>query len=313
MKNFLYTAALVIMLTSIYSCNNSSRKDHPDTKAKETDFAKLVTEWNDAHNSKNIEVFKKLYADDVVFYQTDLNKNKCVEKKSMLLKKYSDFRQTIEGKIKIEYISDTEVKCSFVKKSKWNGETKEYPSYLIFIKVGKDWKIGTEGDSVTDENLKSTNSSTSEKVNIVFGKEKETMWLKYPKFHKNQTEDSFGECDGPCDCYIQFSDPAIPAIKLENCIGGTPVNEGDLNNDGFDEIGILPSWWTSCWHEYKVYTYKNGQWQYLVDPITTHCDQWEEGVDAISKDKSKPGYVTIRYSEFTDEGIEIKTKSVKLK
>ncbi len=314
MRN-LRTLLFVSFVTfAFYSCNNNPKPKHPEPKPEETDFSELVNEWNSAHNSKDVEVFENLYASNVVFYQTDINKNKCIEKKSSLLKKYSDFRQTIDGEITIEHISDTEVKCSFTKKASWDGNTEQYPSYLIFTKIGKEWKITTEGDLVTDSNLESMKNATSEKVNIFLGEEKTNMWLKYPAFPKDQSEESFSECEGPCNCYIQFSDQSVPVIKLENCIGGTPVNEGDLNGDGFDEIGILPSWWTSCWHEYKVYTLKNNKWEYLVDPFTTHCNQWDEGVDAISKDKSKAGYVTIRYSEFTDEGsIEIKSKSVKLK
>jgi len=37
---------------------------------------------------------------------------------------------------------------------------------------------------------------------------------------------------------LKFSNNDIPSIKIENCIGEKPVNEGDLNNDGKDEIEI---------------------------------------------------------------------------
>ena len=107
-----------------------------------------------------------------------------------------------------------------------------------------------------------------------------------------------------------FSNDKIPPIKLENCIGGTPVNEGDLNNDGADEIGILPEWWTSCWRDYHVYTFRNNEWKYVVAPFATHCNQWEEGVDAIKKDDSKQGYVIINYSYFTGEETVTLSKSV---
>ena len=126
-----------------------------------------------------------------------------------------------------------------------------------------------------------------------------------PKFPKEQNEDNFGDCDGLCECYLMFSNDKIPPIKLENCIGGTPVNEGDLNNDGADEIGILPEWWTSCWRDYHVYTFRNNEWKYVVAPFATHCNQWEEGVDAIKKDDSKQGYVIINYSYFTGEEIRL--------
>ena len=138
----------------------------------------------------------------------------------------------------------------------------------------------------------------------------EYVWLVPPKFPKEQNEDNSGECDGLCECYLKFSNDKIPSIKLEDCIGGTPVNEGDLNNDGADEVGILPAWWTSCWRNYQVYTFRNNKWKYVVAPFSTHCNQWDEGVDAIKKDNSKQGYVIIHYSLFTDEDIVILSKSV---
>lgn len=310
MKNFRYLLIAFCVFFTILSCNNDT-KSKSKPSVKETDFKALVTDWNVAHNKKDIELFKKLYAANVVFYQTDLSRDECAEKKNTLLQKYSDFKQTIEGKITIEKISETEVKCSFTKKASWNGKTEQFPSYLIFTKIGNEWKITTEGDLVTDANLENIAKTSSEKVNISFGNKKTSMWLNYPAFPKNQTEENFGQCDGPCNCYIQFSDPSIPAIKVESCIGGTPVNEGDLTGDGFDEVGILPSWWSSCWRDYIVYSLKNGKWQILIG-VTTHCNLWDEGVDCVSKDKSKPGYLIVKYSEFTDDGIITKTKSVKV-
>ena len=50
----------------------------------------------------------------------------------------------------------------------------------------------------------------------------------------------------------------------------------------------------------------------MVAPFPTHCNQWEEGVDAIKKDNSKQGYVIIHYSLFTDEDIVVLSKSVQV-
>jgi hypothetical protein len=48
----------------------------------------------------------------------------------------------------------------------------------------------------------------------------------------------------------------------------------------------------------------------VVAPFATHCNQWEEGVDAIKKDDSKQGYVIINYSYFTGEETVTLSKSV---
>ncbi len=133
----------------------------------------------------------------------------------------------------------------------------------------------------------------------------EYMWLAGPEI------DSSGMgCKGLCDSWIRFSDPAIPPIKIENCIGGIPVNLGDLNKNGGDEIGLLPDWFTSCWRNYFVWTLKNKAWVYAVPPIETHCNQWEGGVWPIEIDPKIKGNVIIRYSEMVDTAIVLKTKSV---
>ena len=86
-----------------------------------------------------------------------------------------------------------------------------------------------------------------------------------------------------------------------------------MNNDGSDEIGFYPNWCTSCWHPFYVYTFKNNVSKYLVEPISTHCSQWEDNKFPIEKDKSKKGYVKITTSVWKDDDIKVVTKSVKLK
>jgi len=143
----------------------------------------------------------------------------------------------------------------------------------------------------------------------------EYMWLIPPKIVNTTGEEGMSECaDGNCTAFIKFSDKSIPSIKINNCIAGIPDNLGDLNKDGTDEIGLLPGWFTSCWRSYYVWTLKNSQWVYAVQPFNTHCIQWDEEIKPIEIDLNKDGHVIIRYSEFTEEeGIITKTKSVPIK
>ena len=134
--------------------------------------------------------------------------------------------------------------------------------------------------------------------------ELESMWLAAPVIKQNDMD-----CVGECVSYIRFSNSLIPEIRLKTCIGGSPVNEGDLDGDGCDEIGVLPAWFTSCWRNYRVFTFKDGRWRDAVEPIVTHCDQWEAGLKPIEADPSKIGSVIIRYSDSTDAGIVFKTKT----
>ena len=134
----------------------------------------------------------------------------------------------------------------------------------------------------------------------------EYMWLQKPKINDM-------ECIGECNCIIMFSNPTINSIEVQNCIGGFPTNVGDLNNNGTDEIGFTPAWFTSCWSSYYVWTFKNEDWSNAVDPFLTHCNQWDEGVQPIEKDISKEGNVIVRYSEQNEGGdILTKIKSIKI-
>lgn len=132
------------------------------------DFYGLVQEWNDAHMSKDKNVFSNLFDNTVLFYGTQMSKNACVKSKLSLFKKYPDFYQEIYGDIQIDIINDNEVKCSFIKKVTIRQKTSDYPSYLILKKHKEEWKITTEGDLITDKNLsKKSLNNTSQYVTAI--------------------------------------------------------------------------------------------------------------------------------------------------
>jgi hypothetical protein len=307
---------LMGLITCIYlliGCNNKSGNTEIIANSDTTNFKLLVQDWNKAHLSKDVSVFLNLFHDSIFFYGVQQHKNSSIESKLSLFKKYPDFYQQIFGDIQIDNISNTEVKCSFVKRVTVNQATKDYPSYLIFKKFGDNWKIVTEGDLVTDKNLAKNKSNVPK--NAVKGDfngdgKLDYMWLIPPKI-KTDGEDPV--CIGDCISYIKFSDASIPSIIIENCIGGGPINHGDLNKDGTDEIGLLPGWFTSCWRDYHVWAFINGEWINAVEPFPTHCNQWDEGINPIEIDFNKNGYVIIRYSEFSEDTEKwTKSKSVKI-
>lgn len=158
MKNItLKFFGLVFSIILLTSCNNGSGD-------KTTDFKQLVQDWNKAHSSKDVGVFSNLFDNSVLFYGTQQDKNACIENKLSLFKKYPDFFQQIYGDIQIENLSDTEVKCSFVKRVTVNQATTDYPSYLTFKKVGDNWKVAIEGDLVTDKNIAKKDEPANNKV-----------------------------------------------------------------------------------------------------------------------------------------------------
>lgn len=199
-----------------------------------------------------------------------------------------------------------------MKRVKLNGKETEYPSYLVFVNEGGSWKIHTEGDEVTDANLAKRNRAASSSANVQgdFNGDGvvETVWLVPPKLSDDESE-----CIGECTAYLRFSNPSLAEITLSDCIGGVPDNLGDLDGNGTDEIGLLPQLYTSCWRDYYVWTWKYGNWRYLVDPITTHCNLWDEGYSPIERDRSQYGRVTIHFSEHDGNEIVTKTKNALIK
>lgn len=278
------------------------------------DIQSLIDRWNNAHSTKDRQEFSNLFANSILFYGEQTDKNTCIEKKFSFFRKYPDFYQQIVGDIEIKEISSEEFTCNFLKRVTVNQKTNDYPSYLTFRKLDEHWWIIIEGDLVTDRNLamKKENAIPANAVKGDFDGDGTTeyVWLVPPNFPKGQNESNFGECDGECECYLKFSNDKMPSIRLKSCIGGVPVKEGDLNDDGADEVGILPSWWTSCWRSYEVFTLRNNEWKFIVEPFSTHCNQWDKGVDAIEKDNSKSGNVIIRYSFHTGDDIVTLTKSI---
>jgi len=137
---------------------------------------------------------------------------------------------------------------------------------------------------------------------------KEKAWFKYRKGEKHYNIDRekltqkelakipdslIVELD---DNELLFSDKSIKPLKIKSIkYDWVLKNEGDLNDDGKDEIGILPGWGTSACRNYKVYTYKKNKWKMICD-IGSTLNMRAKGLVAIEKDKSRKGYVIIRES-----------------
>lgn len=120
------------------------------------------------------------------------------------------------------------------------------------------------------------------------------------------------ECGGKCETVIYFTDKNLKPVTISPAKSGTLYNLKDLNDDGGDEIGFYPNWCTSCWHPFYTYTLQKKEWKPLVNPIPTHCSQWEENKFPIEKDPKKKGYVIITSSKFVEDIITVR-QSVKLR
>ena len=112
-----------------------------------------------------------------------------------------------------------------------------------------------------------------------------------------------------CDATIRFS-CKLPDIPLENAIGATIENMGDIDNDGFDELIIVHQWFVGCWGEMYFYTFKNNQWKQFGSADTHLCDN-----DSLLSSVKKINNHTIEATEkyFTEDGdIGKRSKRIKL-
>jgi hypothetical protein len=291
----------VCLIYLLHSCNGCGSKKIEPEKREQTEISldELVKTWNEANNNKDINVLKNLYDTIVHFYQYKYTADECIKSKIEYFRKYPDFKQKIEGKIFIDSLKAGLVRINFTKTSVRENEEEKVAAYLIFIRHGATWKIYAESDLKTDRLLSSGAQIPGNAVEGDFNGDGITdyMWLEIV----GKTE----------ECKIRFSG-AVPPIIISTCLGGSPVNEGDLNGDGADEVGLLPIWESSCWRGYFVYTLKENRWVEAFEPISTHCIQWEKNIPPVVRDSTRKGYVFVNYSELTDDGIAVKTKTVKL-
>jgi len=60
-------------------------------------------------------------------------------------------------------------------------------------------------------------------------------------------------------------------------------DEGDLDGDGTNEIGVLPGYNSSACREYLVYSFANHYWKLLYS-VSSHLADRERGVDYVKRE-----------------------------
>ena len=260
----------------------------------------LVARWNAAHAVRDTSGLDRLYADSVLYYGVQQSRDACVTAKRLFMRKHPDFKQALVGEVNVSAPTKATARATFIKAVTMSGTTKQYPSYLEMAESAHGWQVTVEGDGVTDVALQRHGLQTGSVLGDWDGDGKlDTLRLVPPKFpHTDPPGQAWGECEGPCNCTLVFAEH--DSLTIENCIGGTPINEGDLDGRPGDEFGLLPQWWTSCWRGYQVFGLRGRSWEHIVDSISTHCAQWDDGVDAIEKDPAHPHHVIVRGTSMAD-------------
>ncbi|MBR1433720.1 MAG: hypothetical protein IJ584_01260, partial [Bacteroidales bacterium] len=90
---------------------------------------------------------------------------------------------------------------------------------------------------------------------------------------------------------IKASRGTVPDLRV---FGVRPlmVFEGDLDQNGTDEFGILFTWQTSACRTYEVYTFHDGQWRWLIPQVRTAESLRASGKELV-KQGDHPGEVKV--------------------
>ena len=83
------------------------------------------------------------------------------------------------------------------------------------------------------------------------------------------------------------------------------IQEGDLDGNGTDEFGIRREVEQGTWDGYFIYSYNNGKWQYLINPIWTYSvhfyEELNNGNDVAEK-TDNPSIIKVRFSDVRNNG-----------
>ncbi len=272
MKSTIYFTAITILF--FCSCN-TQHSNHKTTDTEQIPsetaeqissinnnnvsiFDELLKNWDEAHNTKNMQQLTNLYAPNIFYYTKSISLDEFAKIKKVALDKCKDYTQ--KSTFTDNTIYDDRTEIYFDKTYTANGKTSTVKSILILSPIdakNEEYKIIEESDLPSKKYLKKSDKQATEEIDFNNDGKKEYAEIIKPIILENEMECK----DGECITKIQFSDKSIPTIEIKNCIGGMLELEGDLDNDGNPEIGIVDDWFTSRWGRYIVYTLKNNIWK----------------------------------------------------
>ena len=133
---------------------NSVQDAELRAKTMEDEIKEMVHIWNEASSNADFDTLEKILADRIEYYQTTVSRDYYIKDQKKFFEKNPVYGQVLKGDIKVEKISNKQVKAEFVKEVTTKKGIKDYPSYLVFEKINGKWKIILESDLVSDTNIK---------------------------------------------------------------------------------------------------------------------------------------------------------------
>jgi hypothetical protein len=105
--------------------------------------------WNSANSLKDATLLGTLYADTLVNFYGEAKKTRqfCVDDQNKWFEKNPDAQQGIVGdSVRIEKLTNDTIKAYFSKELTLKGVTKNYDSYLKFLKIGDTYLVVAESE-----------------------------------------------------------------------------------------------------------------------------------------------------------------------
>lgn len=107
----------------------------------------------------------------------------------------------------------------------------------------------------------------------------DTAYVRLPKYID---ESSWGDCkNGGCEVEISFSFTPTK-IQLSNAVDAGIEAIGDVNQDGIQEVVVVPGWIIGCWGQYRFYSLQHELWSEFGRANRYICDE-EPYVNCIVK------------------------------
>lgn len=130
---------------------------HAQTMRIDTrEIESLIDEWMFANNGRNLESFRRVYADHLLYYTQDVSNARAIELKQQLFELKPHFTQRIITPVTYTPYTSGVIKCEFTREVFEKNAWKEYLSYLLVSYEDSRYQIVGESDVATDHLMKYT-------------------------------------------------------------------------------------------------------------------------------------------------------------
>lgn len=107
------------------------------------------------------------------------------------------------------------------------------------------------------------------------------------------------------DWIIYSKNNSVDTLILTQRFSVKMIQEGDLDGNGTDEFGIRREVEQGTWDSYFIYSYNNGKWQYLINPICTYSPHFYEDLNNgndVAERTDNPTIIKVRFSDVRNNG-----------